>query len=56
MSYEATFKIVLFADAGVGKRTLVHNFFPFAHKPNYSATGVDFYVKSVSVDNIKVKL
>jgi small GTP-binding protein len=55
--YSATFKIVLFGDAGVGKKTLAHNFLDSIYDDEGAITiGVDFYTKSVVVDDNKAKL
>ncbi|MFX1236276.1 MAG: Rab family GTPase [Promethearchaeota archaeon] len=57
MSYDATFKIVLFGDAGTGKTTLAQRFLTKLFKSDSKMTiGIDFEVKSLVVDGKKVKL
>lgn len=56
--YDVTFKIILFGDANVGKKTLVQS--DFTPPPNLidgtMTIGVEFEVKSLLVDGQKVKL
>ncbi|NHJ20717.1 MAG: GTP-binding protein [Candidatus Lokiarchaeota archaeon] len=55
--YDATFKIIIFGDAGCGKTTLTQRFLTNLFVSDQTMTiGVDFEVKSLSVDNQKVKL
>jgi len=55
--YDATFKIILFGDPNVGKKTLVQGFLTDLFESDQSMTiGVDFEVKSLAVDGKKVKL
>ncbi|MCK4382421.1 MAG: GTP-binding protein [Candidatus Lokiarchaeota archaeon] len=55
--YDATFKIIIFGDAGCGKTTLTQRFLTNLFKSDQTMTiGVDFEVKSLSVDEQKVKL
>jgi len=55
--YDATFKIVIFGDAGCGKTTLTQRFLTNLFVSDSKMTiGVDFEVKSLVVDESKVKL
>lgn len=55
--YDATFKIVIFGDAGCGKTTLTQRFLTNLFVSDSKMTiGVDFEVKSLVVNNQKVKL
>ncbi len=55
--YDATFKIVIFGDAGCGKTTLTQRFLTNLFKSDTTMTiGVDFEVKSLEIDEKKVKL
>ena len=55
--YDATFKIVIFGDAGCGKTTLTQRFLTNLFVSDTKMTiGVDFEVKSLIVNNQKVKL
>jgi small GTP-binding protein len=55
--YDATFKIVIFGDAGCGKTTLTQRFLTNLFVSDSKMTiGVDFEVKSLIVNNRKVKL
>ena len=55
--YDATFKIIIFGDAGCGKTTLTQRFLTNLFKSDQTMTiGVDFEVKSLTVDEQKVKL
>jgi small GTP-binding protein len=55
--YDATFKIVIFGDAGCGKTTLTQRFLTNLFVSDSKMTiGVDFEVKSLNVDENKVKL
>jgi len=55
--YDATFKIIIFGDAGCGKTTLTQRFLTNLFVSDQTMTiGVDFEVKSLSVDEQKVKL
>jgi small GTP-binding protein len=55
--YDATFKIVIFGDAGCGKTTLTQRYLTNLFKSDSKMTiGVDFEVKSLEIDGKKVKL
>ncbi len=55
--YDATYKIVIFGDAGCGKTTLTQRYLTNLFKSDTSMTiGVDFEVKSLELDEKKVKL
>jgi small GTP-binding protein len=55
--YDATFKIVIFGDAGCGKTTLTQRFLTNLFVSDSKMTiGVDFEVKSLEVNKQKVKL
>jgi small GTP-binding protein len=55
--YKFLFKVVLVGNAGVGKTCLVRRFTQGLFPPGQGATiGVDFMIKTVDVDNEKVKL
>jgi small GTP-binding protein len=55
--YDATFKIIIFGDAGCGKTTLTQRFLTNLFVSDQTMTiGVDFEVKSLSVNDQKVKL
>jgi len=55
--YDATFKIVIFGDAGCGKTTLTQRFLTNLFVSDSKMTiGVDFEVKSLVVSKRKVKL
>jgi small GTP-binding protein len=55
--YDATFKVIIFGDAGCGKTTLTQRFLTNLFVSDQTMTiGVDFEVKSLSVDEQKVKL
>jgi len=55
--YDATFKIIIFGDAGCGKTTLTQRFLTNLFVSDQTMTiGVDFEVKSLSVHDQKVKL
>ena len=55
--YDATFKIVIFGDAGCGKTTLAKRFLTNLFVSDSKMTiGVDFEVKSLVVNKQKVKL
>ncbi|MBY9012593.1 MAG: GTP-binding protein [Candidatus Lokiarchaeota archaeon] len=55
--YDATFKIIIFGDAGCGKTTLTQRFLTNLFVSDQTMTiGVDFEVKSLSVNSQKVKL
>jgi len=52
-----TFKIVIFGDSQTGKTTLTHRFLTNLFKEEISMTlGVDFMLKAVDIDNVKIKL
>jgi len=55
--YDATYKIVIFGDAGCGKTTLTQRYLTNLFKSDTTMTiGVDFEVKNQEVDGKKVKL
>ena len=55
--YDATYKIVIFGDAGCGKTTLTQRYLTNLFKYDSTMTiGVDFEVKSLEIDEKKVKL
>ncbi len=55
--YDATFKIIIFGDNGTGKTQLTQRFLTNLFVSDHTMTiGVDFEVKSLSVDGNKVKL
>ena len=55
--YDATYKIVIFGDAGCGKTTLNQRYLTNLFKSDSTMTiGVDFEVKSLEIDEKKVKL
>ena len=55
--YDATYKIVIFGDAGCGKTTLTQRYLTILFKSDTTMTiGVDFEVKSLEIDEKKVKL
>ena len=55
--YDATFKIIIFGDAGCGKTTLAQRFLTNLFKSDSKMTiGIDFEVKSLEVEAKKVKL
>ena len=55
--YDATYKIVIFGDAGCGKTTLTQRYLTNLFKSDTTMTiGVDFEVKSLEIDEKKVKL
>jgi len=55
--YQATFKIVIFGDAGTGKTTLTHRFLTNVFVSDSKMTiGVDFQIKTLNVEKKKVKL
>jgi small GTP-binding protein len=55
--YDATFKVIIFGDAGCGKTTLAQRFLTNLFKSDSKMTiGIDFEVKSLEVEGKKVKL
>nr|CAD7413119.1 unnamed protein product [Timema poppensis] len=55
--YKFLFKVVLVGNAGVGKTCLVRRFTQGLFPPGQGATiGVDFMIKTVEIDNEKVKI
>ncbi|HEC93692.1 MAG TPA: GTP-binding protein [Candidatus Atribacteria bacterium] len=55
--FDATFKLVIFGDAGSGKTTLTHRFLTNLFKSDSKMTiGVDFEVKNLEIEGKKVKL
>lgn len=56
MSY-ARYKMCIFGDGGVGKTTLVNRYISGKYSDAFKMTiGVDFYTKSIEIQNIKVNL
>ena len=54
--YDANFKIVLFGDETEGKRTLTNNhMINLFSSSQADSLGVDFEVKSLSVEEYKIK-
>lgn len=57
MSFDRTFKIIVFGDAGTGKTTLTHRFLTNLFLPNAtSSIGVDFQLKMVEIEDKIIKL
>ena len=54
--YDANFKIVLFGDETEGKKILTQKFMFNLFPSSHDTLGVDFEVKSLSVDKYKIKL
>ena len=54
--YDVLFKIVIFGDSGTGKNTLMGNSTSFYTEDYKMTIGVDFGIKSLRVDNFRVKL
>ncbi|MHA1688074.1 MAG: GTP-binding protein [Promethearchaeota archaeon] len=55
--YQATYKFVIFGDAGTGKTTLTHRFLTNVFISDSKMTiGVDFQIKTLTIENKKVKL
>jgi len=55
--YDATYKMVIFGDAGCGKTTLTQRFLTNLFKSSTTMTiGVDFEVKSLEINEKKIKL
>ena len=55
--YDATYKVVIFGDAGCGKTTLTQRFLTNLFKSDTKMTiGVDFEVKSLEINGKKIKL
>ena len=55
--FDAVFKLCIFGDGGVGKTTLVNKYLTGVFKGDTSMTiGLDFHVKLIEVDGLKVKL
>ena len=53
--FDATYKIVIFGDAGTGKTTLTQRYLTNLFKSDSKMTiGVDFEVKSVEIDGKKI--
>ncbi|MFX1256964.1 MAG: Rab family GTPase [Promethearchaeota archaeon] len=51
------FKIIIFGNGGVGKTTLVNRYLTGVYDGNLRFTiGVDFYIKMIKVDGIKITL
>ena len=54
---DATFKVCIFGDGGVGKTTLVNKYLTGIFKGTTKITiGLDFHIKVIEVDGLKVKL
>jgi len=57
MTFERTFKVIIFGDAGTGKTTLTHRFLTnLFRKDSASTIGVEFQLKTLEIDDKKVKL
>ncbi|MGV9170960.1 MAG: Rab family GTPase [Promethearchaeia archaeon] len=55
--YDATYKLIIFGDAGCGKTTLTHRFLTNIFESDSKMTiGVDFQAKSLEIGGKKVKL
>lgn len=55
--YDYLFKIILIGDSGVGKTALMLRFSDRTFSDTYVSTiGVDFKIKTITIDGIKVKL
>ncbi|MFW9898516.1 MAG: Rab family GTPase [Candidatus Thorarchaeota archaeon] len=55
--FDATYKIVIFGDAGTGKTTLTQRYMTNLFKSDSRMTiGVEFEVKSLEIDDKKIKL
>jgi small GTP-binding protein len=55
--YSATFKIVIFGDAGSGKTTLAKRFLTNSFHSNTTMTvGVEFETKCLTIDGMRIKL
>lgn len=55
--FDATYKIVIFGDAGTGKTTLTQRYMTNLFKSDSKMTiGVEFEVKSLELDDKKIKL
>jgi len=55
--YDATFKIIIFGDAGTGKTTLTQRYLTNLFKSDSKMTiGVEFEVKRIEIDEFKIKL
>ena len=55
--FDATYKIVIFGDAGTGKTTLTQRYMTNLFKSDSKMTiGVEFEVKSIELDGKKIKL
>lgn len=55
--YNHLFKLLLIGDSGVGKSSLLLRFADNSYTGNYITTiGVDFKIRTVTVDGQKVKL
>ena len=53
----ARYKLCIFGDGGVGKTTLVNRYVTGKYSEDFKMTiGVDFYTKSVSIEEINVNL
>ena len=56
-NFDYLFKLVLIGDAGVGKSALVHRFKYNTYVDRQASTiGVDFIIRSVTVDGKKIKV
>lgn len=57
MTFERTFKIIIFGDSGCGKTTLTHRFLTNLFIPDAASTiGVEFQLKMVEARGERVKL
>lgn len=55
--YSHLFKLLLIGDSGVGKSSLLLRFADNSYTGNYITTiGVDFKIRTVTIDNQRVKL
>lgn len=57
MKHEYLLKLIIIGDCAVGKTNILMRYCENSFKTNYSATiGVDFKVKSIQVDDTKIKM
>jgi len=57
MAFDATFKLLMFGDGGVGKTTLTQRYVTGVFVDSTRITiGVDFHIKELSIQNKRVKL
>lgn len=56
-NYQYIFKIILIGDSGVGKTSLMTRFTDKSYEEsNLTTIGVDFKIKTIDIDGVKVKL